>query len=590
MKITKDIEEKLKNIDAEASKCCKSKYDVLSLFNNIENLSQEEMNVLKVIQGSLSMKYRKEKNEFCPLFTYENGSTSFSMDDIDDAAAEILSETLPIFHSTLIRAQIAHILWLKKQNYSFAQIAVDEYHNLFKGTFNKEKYHTCLYYIECAYCVAVTLGEKSDSFQKIFSEIETTIEGLDETDKPRFALGLIKLVSGKLSKSKIPVFLNHLDNIIAKFKNDIYIVKEAYLLKENLLKRSNQSAEQVEEAKRMASCYVNFSKQLDIDKAYNLFQAIDYLQEAYNLYLQVKDFDSASDIHAQIEKLQKKISPFMCPISYKFDLTADTNKIKKEFEGLSLQEAIVKLGQLAPIYKKEEIKNIVLKQSQENPLATLFPEKLMDENSHVVAALPSLLTDSSDDTIEKYIIRHIAQTNFVMSILLYQAIEMFQKYVPFSINELDFLIENNKIIPENRFHIIKKGLYVALSDNDFYTAAHILLPQVEHIFRYLVQLCGDNITFRDKNGTETYKPLSELLSSKKFLECYDEDIIFTFDIILNQTLGGNLRNLVAHGLLEPSNDKYLSIFICLLIKFLYLYSSDHFQIITKLSDRDKTVN
>lgn len=589
MRIKKNTEEILKNIDTEASKYCKSKYDVSPLFN-IENLSQEEMNVLKVIQGSLSMKYRKEKNDFCPLFTYENGSTSFSMDDIDDAAAEILSETLPIFHATLLRAQIAHILWLKKQNYSFAQIAVDEYQNLFKSTLNKERFDICLYYIECAYCVAVTLGEKSDSFQKIISEIENTIEALDETNSPMFALGLIKVVSDKPPKSKIPFFLRHLDNIITKFKNNVYIVEKAYLLKGSLLKHMNQPAKQIEEAKKEADYYVSFSKSLDTDKVNNLFQAISYLQKAYNLYLQVKDFDSASNIRTQIDQLQKKISLFMFPISYKLDLSTEINKIEKLFEDLSIQEAIVRLGQLAPIYKKEEIKNIVLKQSQENPLATSFPVQLIDQNHHVVANLPSLLTDSSDKNIEKYIIHYISQTTPAISILLYNSIKIFQKHVPFSINELDFLIENNKIIPENRFHIIKKGLYVALSDNDFYTAAHILLPQVEHIFRYLVQLCGDNITFRDKNGTETYKPLSELFSSKKLLECYDEDIIFTFDIILNQTLGGNLRNLAAHGLLEPSNNQYLSIFICLFIKFLCFYSPDCFQIMTTLSDRDKTVD
>jgi len=53
---------------------------------------------------------------------------------------------------------------------------------------------------------------------------------------------------------------------------------------------------------------------------------------------------------------------------------------------------------------------------------------------------------------------------------------------------------------------------------------HILLPQVENIFRNLVKNCGDTITFLKEDGTETYKNLSVLLKSEKLRECYDENI------------------------------------------------------------------
>lgn len=82
---------------------------------------------------------------------------------------------------------------------------------------------------------------------------------------------------------------------------------------------------------------------------------------------------------------------------------------------------------------------------------------------------------------------------------------------------------------------------------------HILLPQMEHIIRQLVEVCGDTVTYLKEDGTEEYKSLSQLFKSQKLLECYDGYILFTLYSIMDDPCGKNLRNLNAHGLLEPRN-------------------------------------
>lgn len=52
-----------------------------------------------------------------------------------------------------------------------------------------------------------------------------------------------------------------------------------------------------------------------------------------------------------------------------------------------------------------------------------------------------------------------------------------------------------------------------------------------------------------------------------------EDIIFTFQSIMDEPIGENLRNLNAHGVLEPQkgNSEVALCFLCLLIKLLSMY-------------------
>ena len=139
--------------------------------------------------------------------------------------------------------------------------------------------------------------------------------------------------------------------------------------------------------------------------------------------------------------------------------------------------------------------------------------------------------------------------------------------------DLDFLVLNNAIIPSTRTEILREGLCLALNGK-LYTAMHILLPQTEHIFRNLVKMCGDTVTFLNSDGSEEYKPLSVLFKSEKLLNFYNGDIIFTFQSIMDDRAGENLRNLNGHGIIDPETGSEITFlhFLSLLIKLLSLYS------------------
>ena len=61
-------------------------------------------------------------------------------------------------------------------------------------------------------------------------------------------------------------------------------------------------------------------------------------------------------------------------------------------------------------------------------------------------------------------------------------IEEMNKRIDYNIDDLNFIVTNNGIIPEGREDIIRSGLFMGLR-GDHYAALHILLPQIEHLYR-----------------------------------------------------------------------------------------------------------
>lgn len=187
----------------------------------------------------------------------------------------------------------------------------------------------------------------------------------------------------------------------------------------------------------------------------------------------------------------------------------------------------------------------------------------------------STLLEVDSDAFRKHMVRHVAECRRMSdSIPVRMAFQHVRKFGTVSEDALDFLVKDNAIIPENRAEIIRDGLSLALNGK-LYMAMHILQPQTENIFRHLVKMCGDTVTFLQKDGTEEYRPLSSLFKSEKLLECYDEDVIFTFQSIMDEPVGENLRNLNGHGLLDPvkGNGTGALCFVSLLILLLSIYGN-----------------
>ena len=126
------------------------------------------------------------------------------------------------------------------------------------------------------------------------------------------------------------------------------------------------------------------------------------------------------------------------------------------------------------------------------------------------------------------------------------------------IKDFDFDLEISKIvefswfIPQSRKKAFTKGLVLGFK-GDFLSSISILATQIEGAIRSLALECGDSILKINANGTEEYLSLDLLLRAPKLNECVDEKLLFNIRNIFVSEYGFNIRNEIAHGLLEDED-------------------------------------
>ncbi len=548
-------------------------YNAQSLIKGATEKAEDgqDSHVLDVIAGSMSMIYKSEDQVFAHLYEFE-GNRSFGPEDLSETDLDILRRVIQVTKSSWLQTRCAHIVWTIKKEPQFGQQAALGYLAAFQKCFNPEHWTACYENIRAGYQIAFMMGKSSDTFKQIYSAILQRLIEMNGTDPWFLSLKLLKLVHKVLAKEELLKYSGIAEILFHKntdHQNDnTHLADASFDVLESIYKRMHREIDIQTAKEQYAKYYEARARNLSTKKDY--FRAVDLMKKACLLYADVNR-ETAIELRLEMEQWQKLMLKELHPITTKINVQDISEAVDKMFDGLTLPEAIVQFGRTARIHKVDEVKQQLF---AEQFFSTMFGSVLLNDQGQSVQQLPPIsAADEDSDNFRKHMVRHVAERRRMFDVIPVQmAFQHLRKFGSISEDALDFLVQDNAIIPENRAEIIRDGLCLALNGK-LYTAMHILQPQTEHIFRHLVKMCEDTVTFLQKDGTEDYRPLSSLFKSEKLLECYDENVIFTFQSIMDNPAGENFRNLNAHGLLEPSagNSSCALYFVSLLIMLLSMY-------------------
>ncbi|HDR1611940.1 TPA: DUF4209 domain-containing protein, partial [Pasteurella multocida] len=114
------------------------------------------------------------------------------------------------------------------------------------------------------------------------------------------------------------------------------------------------------------------------------------------------------------------------------------------------------------------------------------------------------------------------------------------------------LCKHSRIVPDNRVISVAEALFQGFEYN-FGNAIHLLTPQVENIVRQYLKNNGVITTHTDPDGKENERSLSSLLDDEQSRNLLGDDLWFELQAVFTHPLGANLRNKVAHGLLDDGD-------------------------------------
>ena len=547
-------------------------------------LSEEEKSIFDLLKNivSLGTKIHNDGIEFHPMFVMADGSRTFSIEDISEDDYLILHslklEKMPL----ILRALIADILWTNKKEFNAAKIAANAYWELFTFWYRDDDNVGTIDIIRRAVCISAQT-KQTLLFEKIQGWFVDFLEKKAANNDGFFALRVMELFFGQ-KNFDVSILLPLLEDLIDGNSDNIAKVEQAYKLKTECLFKLKRKEDAIKNNNLLADYYLEFAEKIFKKDIQGALRAVNFYQKGIMLYRNNGESDKADAAHKRLVEIQKEIPKIMVPFSVELDIKGVIDNLKANMEGLSFEECVIRLTQMFVFEKQEDIKKRVIEEFKDNPISHLFGKSLINAQGQTVLALHPLdIHDPEKDPklMELHMYQNALEKQKVAGdIWVKNALIIIRDKFVIDKSMVEFLVKDNPIIPDGRERIFQSGLYMFLN-GDYYEALHILAPQVENLFRNIAREVGGLTVTLEKDGSSMEKVLSSILSLPELVDCYDNDILFTFRGLLNEQAGANIRNEIAHGIIS---EYACSTGVCLyfgvaVIKLLSLTSASCYQIL-----------
>lgn len=508
--------------------------------------------------------------KFSTIWVPANGKPTFRVEDITENDINLLEQIdlkqLPLN----LRAFFAHIVWERenKKHYEYVLTAIDSYIDLFKEYIKNEKEYIGIVDTINLIIFALNLSKSIGKKEKI-KECLDLINKLatDTNTKDALVLELLPIL-GLNNFGDIDSINKRLDKINTTDTDIDYQIKvlQSKVIFFEQLKSDDFARIAVNQLINLLQKYYESLKDTDKVLAVNILNYIIYLQRKYKV-----TFVNSADLVKEIHRLEKSIKEEARVKSIAIKdpkLASSLDTIFNISKKLTFEEYLIALTYFIKFYEVNNIKNEIIK----NPTLcdVLMGQKIFDNNGMIVDVLPPLDFNNLDDNIlNKHINRRIMlKQSFIGSLINLFMEKIGKKYSQVKIEDLEFLSEENNIIPNGRKEIIESGLYWFFNGL-IYESLHILIPQFENMLRYLLEFNGINNMCIDDKQAEKVIVLSSVLDALKENKVLKENIVFNLRSLFDEASGANFRNRICHGITDAEEGVGpIAVYVvCMILKF-----------------------
>ncbi len=502
------------------------------------------------------------KETFEPRYTISKDTRTMVPADLTSSNIEFLQSIFEEIPNVMLKARVADILWdlhIKPKNPQYAEFVIDIYINL--PFFDHDTFFYNQVFIKRGLRLARNMNKENvihgfekkvltnfvnyqyDGYAYLANLCDFMIENqLCETDANTISEKLFSF--GKNSEEDKNFYLANKYYSRASVWANKYDKNKAIEYQCYNAKASIHHAEYV-----AANENQGLSENHFYEEALKIVRALPK-EKRRNYISEKEELDILDKIRSSGQKCLDNMKQFSAPI----DLSECINQIESHIKGKSKEEALEYLALVSTNINYEGLKESAIKMFQGSPLFSMISKQFFGNDGRVIAHtngydITKPLTED-DKNVQQWMVfeyqNHIQM--HVVGIIL-PALHIFVNEHTFTFRELNDIVNKSTIFPNDRKGIITKGLMAGF-EYDFITALHLLIPQVENMVRYQLRLANVKTSGIDKEGIETENGLSTLVKNPEFDLIFGKDLGFEIKALLCDPFGTNLRNNVAHGLLD----------------------------------------
>ena len=258
-----------------------------------------------------------------------------------------------------------------------------------------------------------------------------------------------------------------------------------------------------------------------------------------------------AELHKRLLETQEKARGEMQAFSHEVDLSDSAESARKHVRGRSLPDALLVFALGHPVLQPEELKRRVLKFMQQFPISSLIGASLVSNDGRVIARKPSTFGAKGTDLDAAVMMEVFSQARTVDWGLRAAGYiqpcrhEIWIEHRP-TMRDLAFLVQNSPVIPPGHEDLFLRGIHAGF-EGDLVVCAHVLVPQIEELIRYLLKRNGHVTSKLDAKLIQEERLLGNLLSMPETAEIMGADHVFELRGLLCEKFGFDLRNRLAHG-------------------------------------------
>ncbi|MEM6866811.1 MAG: DUF4209 domain-containing protein [Cyanobacteria bacterium P01_C01_bin.121] len=514
------------------------------------NVREQKVFAILALVTSFEVK-PKEMEEF----------TAGYLKNLTENRIEFLTEIASEISDPELQARVTDILWVKQRNYRMALLAIPAYLQSANSLEDPEKWNSCFARIERALRLAYKINNKKED---VSQHIETVLNRYQGQDPLLLSPKLMELLQehGLGEPDKYAT----LAETAANFAEGQSDWRKANMLWN--IKAIWHRMEEEDDKERVASMAAAETYVKEAESAIQQTTSTSYIMASRCLQQAIEAFrairgtqeetrgakERAEEIHSCLLQYQEKTNEEMITHSQEVDITELVVQAKNYVRGKEFHEAILALALLGRFTNVAQLKQEVRRRSNEYLFSHLFPIVKQNEAGKIVARQPgSILSDDPDEAeaATRFAMCHDAVYHYEIQARAYIEPAKYQINMEHAatLDDVFSVIYPSPFIPPNREYLYVKGIYAGLT-GDFFTSTHILIPQIENSVRYVMWQRGIITSGLDSSGIQNEHNLNTTLYHPEINKIFDEDTLFDLQCLLVEHAGSNLRNRMAHGLMN----------------------------------------
>ena len=534
----------------------------------IEEDRKAEGKVLWLLADACSMKLHPSSlnDPFRPMLVME-GKRSAIPEDFEQDIVEFFAQIVDGIDDPWLQARISDLVWLVKRprDPKFALVAIDSYRKipLDTETWIRDGRECWERAIRLGIMLAKGASDRSREIEEaLFSTLKST-----QPEDGFLALWFADLMmEAGLGRSKQAEIVKKLEELAIYFDDagELHRAREYCYAAAKWYRKLGDNHKVAEMTVRLAEAWVKEAiARMSSDTPSHMVGAM-FLENAIHAYRRIpRKIRADFKVDERIQELyrkkreagEKSLDEMGVISSPSIDITKLVENAKKAVSGKQLPDALAAFADIYPGIRVDKLRSSAIDLLRNYPLQTLFPTTVISRDGRVIAKLPASGSSGKDDSDDDPIIwaEMVKYYGIEISLLVQgtirPALETLLLEHRLTERDLVAVSARSPVVPHGREGIVGKGLFAGF-ERDFVTATHLLVPQIEHMVRWQLKARNVKTTVLDANGIENEIGLSSLLDLSEVNDIFGKDLAFELKALFADPFGPNLRNEVAHGLLE----------------------------------------